>query len=176
MLMRNFGQSGCVTLAACLNTVVGATAFLSGRSNPSQARPSGGNGAGEGRGAGNLLGLRWAAALAAVAGLLALGFEIAWFRIFALATFDRAPAFALLLATYLAGIAAGSFVSETMVRKRGWNPVTLAGGATVAAGTLSVYLPPLMADSSWHNIPVLAGAPAFFLTTALLGSVLPLLC
>ena len=176
MLMRSFGQSGSVTVAACLNTVVGATAFLCGRSNPLEARQSAGNDAGEGAGAGTFLRLRSAAALAAVAGFLALGFEIAWFRIFALATFDRAPAFALLLATYLAGIAAGSFVSQTVVQKRGWNPVSLAGGAMLVAGTLSVYLPPLMADLSWHNIPVLTGAPAFFLTTAFLGSVLPLLC
>ena len=48
-----------------------------------------------------------AALIAGASGFLALGFEIAWFRIFALATFDRAPAFALLLSTYLAGIAAG---------------------------------------------------------------------
>ena len=40
MLMRSFGQSGSVTLAACLNTVVGATAFLCGRSNPLGVRPS----------------------------------------------------------------------------------------------------------------------------------------
>jgi spermidine synthase len=176
VLMRSFGQSGSVTLAACLNSVVGATAFLYGRTKTLKVRPSAGNDAIRGAGSGNSLRLRSAAAIAAVAGFLALGFEISWFRIFALATFDRAPAFALLLATYLAGIAAGSFVSETIVRKRGWNPVSLAGGAMLAAGAFSVYLPPLMADLSWHNIPVLTAAPAFFLTTAFLGSVLPLLC
>ena len=64
------------------------------------------------------------ALIAGVAGFLALGFEIAWFRIFALATFDRAPAFALLLSTYLAGIAAGSFLSEKLIEKT--STVTLA--------------------------------------------------
>jgi spermidine synthase len=176
VLMRSFGQSGSVTLAACLNMVVGATAFLYGRTKKLAVRASEGNDDAEASGYGKFLGLRSAAAIAAVAGFLALGFEIAWFRIFALATFDRAPAFALLLATYLAGIAAGSFLSAAIVQKRGWNPVSLAGGAMLVAGALSVYLPPLMADLSWHNIPVLTGAPAFFLTTAFLGSVLPLLC
>src|SRR6201993_2451396 len=32
VLMRNFGQSGSVTVAACLNALVGVTAFLYGRS------------------------------------------------------------------------------------------------------------------------------------------------
>jgi len=46
----------------------------------------------------------------------------------------------------------------------------------VAAGGISVYLPPLMASLSWHDVPVLTSAPVFFVTAALLGSVLPLLC
>jgi spermidine synthase len=117
-----------------------------------------------------------AALIAGLTGFLALGFEIAWFRIFALATFDRAPAFAFLLSTYLAGIAAGSFLSETLVRKRGINPVTLAGFAMLLAGAISIYLPPLLASLSWRNLPILASAPAFFIAAALLGSVLPLLC
>jgi len=177
VLLRDFGQSGSVTLAACLNTAVGATAFLYGRSQrrePNETTVAGENVA-------NLasqpaLGLRTAAVIAGVAGFLALGFEIAWFRIFALATFDRAPAFALLLSTYLAGIAAGSFLSEMLCRKKHIHPLTVAGGAMLLAGAISVYLPPLMANLSWHNVPVLMSAPAFFLTAGLLGSVLPLLC
>lgn len=176
VLLRNFGQSGSVTLAACINSIVGATAFLYGRTKaPKPAEVAEIVVEGKARSE-SILGLRSAAAIAAAAGFLALGFEIAWFRIFALATFDRAPAFALLLSTYLAGIAAGSFLSETLVQKRGWNPVALAGGAMLVAGGVSVYLTPFMAELSFHNIAVLASAPAFFLTTALLGCVLPLLC
>jgi hypothetical protein len=158
-----------------LNTVVGATAFLYGRSQrlkPEEAEASEGA---AGTSSEKVLRLGTAALIAGVAGFLALGFEIAWFRIFALATFDRAPAFALLLSTYLAGIAAGSFLSETLSRRKHINPVTLAGAAMLVAGAISVYLPPLMADLSWRNIPVLMSAPAFFLTAGLLGSVLPLL-
>jgi spermidine synthase len=176
VLLRDFGQSGSVTLAACINTVVGATAFLYGRSQHPKAEAAASPADIEASTERSVLRLGPAAVIAGLAGFLALGFEIAWFRIFALATFDRAPAFAFLLSTYLAGIAAGSFLSETLIRKRGVNPVTLAGTSMLAAGAISVYLPPLMADLSWHDIPVLASAPAFFLTAALLGSVLPLLC
>ena len=176
VLLRNFGQSGSVTIAACVNTLVGATAFLYGRSESKHADAAPPEEVADEAGTANVLRLETAALIAGLAGFLALGFEIAWFRIFALATFDRAPAFALLLSTYLAGIAAGSFLSETLIRKRGWNPVTFAGVAMLMAGAISVYLPPLMSSLSWRNIPVLMSAPAFFLTSALLGSVLPLLC
>lgn len=176
MLLRNFGQSGSVTLAACVNTLVGATAFLYARGRRTQSDATESTPIAAEPGSQSVLGLGTAALIAGLAGFLALGFEIAWFRIFALATFDRAPAFAFLLSTYLAGIAAGSFLSETLVRKRGINPVTLAGFAMLLAGAISIYLPPLLASLSWRNLPILASAPAFFIAAALLGSVLPLLC
>ena len=175
VLLRDFGQSGSVTVAACINTLVGATAFLYGRSENSEEKNSTPTPALRNGHAGTL-GLRAAALIAGIAGFLALGFEIAWFRIFSLATYDRAPAFALLLSTYLAGIAAGSFLSEKLAEKRSINPVTMAGSAMLIAGALSVYLVPLIAHFSWNNVPVLMSAPAFFLTAAFLGSVLPLLC
>jgi len=176
VLLRNLGESGSVTLAVCLNTAVGATAFLYGRSQPTRVeKTASSDNAGE-VGSEKVLSLRTAAIVAGASGFLALGFEIAWFRIFALATFDRAPAFALLLATYLAGIAAGSFLSETLCRRKHINPVTMAGSALLVAAAIAVYLPPLMADLSWHDVPVLMSAPAFFLAACFLGSVLPLLC
>lgn len=175
VLLRNFGESGSVTLAACLNTVVGATAFLYGRSRRMNAGTAEDVDIAD-AGTEKQLNLGTAALIAGASGFLALGFEIAWFRIFALATFDRAPAFALLLSTYLAGIAAGSFLSETLCRRKKLNPVTVAGSAMLLAAAISIYLPPLMASLSWRNIPVLMSAPAFFLAASLLGSVLPLLC
>lgn len=176
VLMRNFGLSGSLTLAACVNTAVGGTAFLYGRSQPLNPVGAAASAVKADVSSEKVLRLGTAAAIAGVAGFLALGFEIAWFRIFALATFDRAPAFALLLSTYLAGIAAGSFLSESLCRRRHINPVTFAGTAMLVAAAISVYLPPLMANLSWHNIPVLMSAPAFFLAACFLGSVLPLLC
>jgi spermidine synthase len=63
-----------------------------------------------------------------------------------------------------------------LCRRKRFNPVTVAGSAMLVAAAISVYLPPLMANLSWHNVPVLMSAPAFFLAACFLGSVLPLLC
>ncbi len=54
--------------------------------------------------------------------------------------------------------------------------INTIGLMLLGAGALSVYLPPLVAQLSWKNYPLMASAPAFFLTAGLLGSVLPLLC
>ena len=175
-LMREFGQTGSVTLAACLNTLVGATAFLYARSkqrgpaqelatqsSTSDAEPA--------------LPLTAAMLIAGIAGFIALGFEISWFRVFALASSDRAPAFALLLSTYLAGIAAGSFLTEKLTEKKSAAMVVRTVGLLmVTAGGISPYLAPLVASLVGRNISFHAGTPAFFVTAALLGSVLPLLC
>jgi spermidine synthase len=175
-LLRDFGQSGAVTIAACMNTAVGAVAYLYGRTSnqdsaeenpaPPQSSPTSA-----------ALPLARAMLLAGLSGFIALGFEIIWFRVFSLASSDRAPAFALLLCTYLAGIAAGSMLSEKLTAKRRPETVTrVIGALLLLSGTLSVYLPPLVASMMARKVPFLASAPAFFVTAGLIGSVLPLLC
>ncbi|HXZ13827.1 MAG TPA: hypothetical protein VEG64_15690 [Candidatus Sulfotelmatobacter sp.] len=177
-LLRAFGQSGSVTLAALVNTAVGATAFLYGRSRekaPEQAVPA--PAPAQSSGGSQPIALATAMLIAGIAGFIALGFEIAWFRVFSLAAVDRAPAFALLLSTYLAGIAAGSYITEKLTEKK--SPATIArtvGVVMLLAGGISAYLPPLVGELMWRKIPFLASAPAFFLTAGLLGSVLPLVC
>jgi spermidine synthase len=176
-VMLNFGQSGSVTIAACLNVVVGTVAYLYGRSQqPMSAEP-----ATEAKTAPTDAqpGLPLAAAMliAGLAGFIALGFEIEWFRVLALGSADRAPAFALLLSTYLCGVAAGSYALEKLTEKKNAAVViNTIGLMLLGVGALSVYLPPLVAQLSWKNYPLMASAPAFFLTAGLLGSVLPLLC
>lgn len=176
VLLRNFGQSGSVTIAACINTAAGATAYLYSRGRNEIL----GEGVPAVAAAPSMLAampLRRAMLLAGLTGFIALGFEILWFRVFSLASSDRAPAFALLLCTYLAGIAAGSILSEKFTAGR--RPETLLqviGGLLVLSGALSAYLPPLVASLMAHKIPFLTSAPAFFVTAGLIGSVLPLLC
>src|ERR1700723_935841 len=109
-LLRMFSQSGAISFAAILNTLVGATAYLYARRERRDSESEAGNEAlpakpAEAAGQ-RVLSLGNAIFLAGLAGWIALGYEVAWFRVFAMASSDRAPAFALLLATYLAGIAA----------------------------------------------------------------------
>ena len=175
-LLRDLGESGSVAIAACLNAVVGATAYLYSRregQNFGKAARAISPSARES----TPLPLPAAMVLAGASGFIALGFEIAWFRVFAVASSDRAPAFALLLSTYLAGIAAGCYVSEKATAQRKPEFVLrVVGILLILAGAISAYLPPLVATFMFWKIPFLASAPAFFLTAALIGSVLPLLC
>ena len=175
-LLGGLGQAGAVSVAACFNTIVGATAYLYGRRGIGKpeavtavkAEPRRGDSA---------IKLPVAMLLAGLSGFLSLGFEITWFRVFAMAAADRAPAFALLLSTFLAGIAAGAYVSEKMTeRARPSTVVEVIGLLLLLAGGISAYLPGLVAAARVHSWSFLAPAPVFFLTAALLGSVLPLLC
>jgi len=175
-LMRELGQAGSVAIAAGLNTIVGGTAYLYGRrggtafASVSIPQPLAARG-------NSPIKLPMAMFLAGVSGFLALGFEIAWFRVFSMATADRAPAFALLLSTFLAGIAAGAYLSEKFTERATPNKVVQSIGVLLLlAGGISAYLPALVAAARVHGWYFLVSAPAFFLTAALLGSVLPLLC
>src|SRR5262249_39848049 len=115
--------------------------------------------------------------LAGLSGFIALGLEIAWFRVFAMASADRAPAFALLLSTFLAGVAAGAYLSEKLTE--GSDPQTVVRVIAVLmlmAGGIPPYLPHLVAAARTHGLSFLTPAPAYFATAAMLGSVLPLLC
>ena len=174
-LLRDFGEGGSVSLAAMLNTIVGGTAFLYARSRRSRALGD----AAESHAANNsehlaIIGAMW---IAGLSGFIALGFEMAWFRVFSLAASDRSPAFALLLSAYLGGIAAGSFLVEKFAEGRSSGVIlSMIGVLLLAAGALSVYLPPLVGVLMSKGIPFLWSAPAFFVTAGLIGCVLPLAC
>ena len=115
--------------------------------------------------------------IAGLCGFIALGFEILWFRVFVLASQDRAPMFALLLSTCLAGIAGGSFIAGRLTEKKGAREIAgIIGGLMLTAGATSAYLPAVVAGLKGINIEFLLSAPLFFVVSAMLGSVLPLLC
>jgi spermidine synthase len=176
-LLRDFGQTGSVRLAACLNALVGASAYAYSRKQPGARETAPAPAMEREEREPPQMSLGTAMLLAGWSGFVALGFEIAWFRVFALASSDRAPAFALLLSTLLAGIAGGSFLSEELTeRQTKAQLVRIIGGLLIVAGALSIYLPPLVAALLAHGIPFLASAPGFFVVAALTGAVLPLLC
>src|SRR5438046_129848 len=165
-----------VPLADCLNTIIGGTAYLYGRRGATTSGPAPAAQPATARG-NSPIRLPMAMFLAGLSGFLALGFEIAWFRVFSMAAADRAPAFALLLSIFLAGIAAGSYLSEKLTERASPNTVAqVIGMLLLLAGGISAYLPALVGVARVHGWSFLAPAPAFFLTAAMFGSVLPLLC
>ena len=177
-LLRDFGQSGSVAIAAALNLLVGAVAFLYGRSMQVRRAEAAIPAAAVASASGRMPLPLWAAMLiAGLCGFIALGFEIAWFRVFSVAASDRAPAFALLLSAYLGGVAAGSLVLEKFAGRLSSSGVLrVIGVLLVSAGALSVYLPPLVGMVVAQGIPFLWSAPAFFVVAGLMGAVLPLTC
>jgi spermidine synthase len=174
-LLRNFGQHGTVRIAALLNLVVGVSAFClaSGHTRPAAVSGSAGNSAP----AVSFLSLRTAMLLSGLIGFLSLGFEIVWFRVFVLASSDRAPALAFLLSTFLAGIAAGAFIAGKLSDQQPAQMSALGMSALLmAAGGLSPFLVPLVAFLRWKGFDYLFAAFGFFLIAALMGAVFPLLC
>ena len=175
-ILKGFGQSGSVTLAACLNTVIGTAAYLYGR-QPRLGRETVETVQENAVLPVPIIALSRAMWLAALAGFISLGFEIVWFRVFALASADRAPAFALLLATFLAGIAGGAYVCEQFTANWDSEKVVRAMGTLLLlSGAVSSFLPGLVASLVGHSVNYLWSAPAFFLVAAMVGCVLPLLC
>jgi spermidine synthase len=192
-LLRDFGQSGSVMIAAGVNGLVGLSAlFLRGYKTTGSEQAAAEVPAAPTRGA--KVRLRVVMLLAGVSGFIALGFEIAWFRVFELASKDRAPAFALLLSTYLAGIAAGSYIAEKHAKEKSSQEVLrIIGVLLLLVGGVSAFLPAMVAELQWKGLGLLAwapvvaqvhwagmwfllGTPVFFLVAALIGSVMPLLC
>jgi spermidine synthase len=82
-----------------------------------------------------------------------------------------------LLSTCLAGIAGGSFIAGRLTEKKSAGEIArIIGGLMLAAGAASAYLAPAVGLLKATNIPFLLSAPLFFVVSAMLGSVLPLLC
>jgi len=187
-LLREFSQSGAVIVAALLNTVVGATAYIyASRKQPQPSQPN--RKPITAANAQPPMRLSTAMLLALVAGCIALGYEICWFRVFSIASSDRAPAFALLLATYLSGIAVGSYLCERFTKTRSAHEIAwLIGAVFLLSGAASPFLPTFVASLAGSNSALLSflstsgqsaylySSPAFFAVAMLLGSILPLLC
>lgn len=175
-LLRDLGQSGSVRLAACLNVLVAATAIFLGRASTPNVSPVAPASAPEAPEVASLL-LPLGMSLAAAIGFISLGFEIVWFRLFVLASSDRAPAFALLLSTFLSGIAAGSFIAGKLTEKLAPRQIIFSASMLIltAAGVAS-YLAPLVGYISGKGFDFLVASPAFFFVAGLLGSIFTLVC
>jgi spermidine synthase len=172
-LLRDFGQSGAVRIAVLINLIVGLGALLLSRLGAAQTTPVGDQQGTEPP----FISLRLTAALSALTAFISLGFEIVWFRVFVLASESRAPAFALLLSTFLAGIAAGAFLAGKVTEKQSASFAAIGMcTALLVAGGLSPFLLPLVAFLRWKDFNYLLACVGFFVIAALLGAIFPLLC
>src|SRR5262249_35891912 len=183
ILMRSFGQSGSVQIAAGLNACIGLSVLLlyvrsqraSEVSAESTPRPANKHADAAQQ---DYLPLKIGMLLAALSGFVALGYEILWYRVLSFTSGGVARALALLLGTYLAGIAFGSFFSERLCHFRRHASIRRFVGLTAAliviANVLGYFVIPYLAYRvpKWdlHN-PFLL----ILLTTACFGATFPLI-
>jgi spermidine synthase len=186
-LMRWLGESKTVMLAAGLNALVGSTvlawhfaiqerpssppgpAFLPGKKVAS--------GGADCSYRSTQISFPWAVIAAGIAGFVALGYEIIWYRLFAYTTAGTAKSFAFLLGAYLAGMGAGSVVSNRICARVSHLPTLtrLLVGIVFAANVLGFLVGPILIHLVVHVSYLWSLVPIGF-AAAGLGVVFPLLC
>lgn len=178
-LLRDLGQFGAVKVAASINLVVATAAMLLGRSATSSVSQLAAMPTPEipDSSEHSSFSIPVGMFLAGTVGFIALGFEIVWFRVFVLASSDRAPAFALLLSTVLSGIAGGSFIAGKLTEKLPVRQIVFCTSVVIlTSAAVCSYLAPLVGFLTGKNLNFLVAVPAFFFVAGLLGSVFPLIC
>ncbi len=149
VLMRVLGQSGSVRFAAVINIVVGISVLLLGLFSEPQStearlpvRDEDSQPASDTR---RLLPFPLALACAGFAGFLALSYEIIWYRMLAFASLGVARTFAMLLGSYLFGIALGSRFIERYSQRAHEAGVRWLGWVMFASSTVGFSVGPLFA-------------------------------
>jgi len=186
-LMRWLGESKTVALAAGLNALVGATVlvWLFGIRGWQPSRidsaflPSENFATRDSDRPNRSTEISFASAViaAGIAGFVALGNEIIWYRLFSFATAGLAKSFAFLLGAYLAGIGTGSLVSNRickLVSKPHALPRFLVG-AVLGANLLGFLVGPILFNLVVHFSYLWTLVPIGFAASCL-GVVFPLLC
>jgi len=147
MLLPDLGSSATLVIVGSVNALVGAAALLCAGPPLAPVEATSGTGSGTGEGAGDEVAepvRSPATALAAVlAGAFATGFaamiyEVAWTRLLAIALGASTYAFAIMLATYIGGIALGARIAGGALAERA-RPLRLFGALQLATG-LSIAL------------------------------------
>ncbi len=176
--MRLFGESGSVKAAACINTVVGTVAlayhFTKG-AHESSGEPTSEPAV---RQATELLPFSLGVAVSAGSGLIALAYEIIWYRVFAFATATRSETFPFLLGMYLIGIAFGSLLAEHICRTQ---PELIRQrrllGILIVVGNLAAFgLAPAVSYLCKASYGTMLGLALVPVGALLLGSIFPLTC
>ncbi len=141
LLVPAFGIEGTGFFAAALGLSVASAALVLDRSTSDRAAvvPS----PAEGPAPVTHRDARFALALYAFAGAVALGYEVVWSELLVQFLSTRSHAFAVMLATYLSGLALGSFLFARFGGRTAHAPwlafgVLLAGAGASAAATVSL--------------------------------------
>jgi spermidine synthase/MFS family permease len=176
-LMRVLGESGCVSLAACLNILVGSTAIMFSLRSAA-ADPGSSSKRADDCVQHSTIRFDFAMLLAAATGFIALAYEIIWYRLYSYASGGSAPSFANLLAYYLFGIAYGALAVHDACKKKLKNDLgrTLRAGATVVTlGAIAAFLVGPTISLLARRVPYdyLYGLVA--IAAALLGASFPIL-
>ena len=115
MLLPWFGVRGTALVAACVNVVAAGIALALARCEDAEGAREASREVGEERGAvGVPVASGMALALYAVAGGIALGYEVVWSQALGQFVSTRAFAFSIVLSVYLAGLAVGSWVGSRL--------------------------------------------------------------
>jgi spermidine synthase len=174
-LMRSLGEAGSVHLASSFNIAVGLLAVIASFRIVAVPRISIDAKSASGT---ITIPLPVGVLLAGSIGFIALAYEIIWYRLYSFASGGKASSFALLLAFYLCGIAAGSAVVESACRGSLANdlPRTLKATASVVLlGTIIAFLiGPTLAFTIAHA-PFWITYFLILLAAGLIGAAFPLL-
>jgi predicted membrane-bound spermidine synthase len=171
--MPRLGMSGTVAAAAALNVIAGSSAFAlylhdRRRTSPvteeQAARPSD-----------QLIPFRVAILLSAVAGFIAIAYEILWFRAFHFVTGGTARSFSFLLGAYLAGIAFGSLFARRLCSGATDRIIRDIALCIAAANLIGFITVPALARML-HWLPYGFALPMICISAAAMGAVFPLIC
>ena len=123
LLMKLLGQSGSVAVGAAINATVGigglAAWYLNRTPVLAAAAPDSIAARETHDESAAMLSLPAAAIFVGVAGFIALGYEILWYRLFSFWSGSAARVFASLLGAYLGGIALGGLVAHDLTNRPG---------------------------------------------------------
>lgn len=182
-LMKAMGMQGAVNVAAAINILVGACALHQaylGRTEdglpiPDERIPAARTSDNDSRAR-----ILPVLILAALTGYISLSYEILWFRAFMIIT-NAAPAFAILLGTFLAGLALGSSEARRFCKAGGPGPrlVMILGLCILGSSVLGFVVLPATALAALSGVDVLVRLALIvlvFLQTLAAGAIFPILC
>jgi len=176
--MRLLGMSGSVRLAAAINALVGFSALVAWISTRKRsAAVALGNDVNQEASTARVLPFSAGLALATFSGFIALGYEMVWYRVFSWGSGTNPKTFALLLGSYLAGLALGALGVERRCRsiRPAANHLWFTGVTLVAGNVIAVLVPVIFSfaperHAQFYALVWLAGG------AALLGTTFPMVC